>query len=72
MNSDIEKLCTLFLTSISRTKLYGTEHNFTRKSANEFLKIFEKEAGISGKVEIIISDEWYSNPIRFGFSLYPF
>ncbi len=54
---DIEKFCTLFLTSISRTKLYGTEHNFTKKSANEFLKIFEREAGIKGKVEMIISDE---------------
>lgn len=42
MIKNIEKLGTLFLTTISRIRLYGMEHPFTKKSGMEFVKLFEE------------------------------
>lgn len=42
MIKNIEKLGTLFLNTISRIRLYGMDHPFTRKSAMEFVKLFEE------------------------------
>jgi len=41
MITSIEKLSTLFLTTISRCKLYGKDHPFTRKAGIEFVNFFK-------------------------------
>lgn len=54
MIANLEKICTLFLTTISRCKLYGMEHQFTKKSAFEFIKSFESSISEVHSFKIII------------------
>lgn len=57
MMVDLEKLCTLLLTCISRCKLYGVEHQFTTRAGMEFLKLFEEKIKEIFNFKLIFSNE---------------
>lgn len=57
MIKNIEALGTLLLTTISRCRLYGIEHPFTKKSGMEFVKLFESFIAENKTFKLIISGD---------------
>lgn len=57
MISELEKLCTLLLTCISRCKLYGEEHQFSRKAGIEFIMNFEKTISENPVFKLILTND---------------
>lgn len=57
MIETIGKLSTLFLTTISRCKLYGIEHPFARRAGIEFIRVFENTISETRVFKLILKED---------------